>query len=83
MDEDVERLVDLAWESIGELPFDVRAVARRGSEVFFNVEHITDGCFWFRIPAVAARLSDVTVLRMMDEQIEHILDVIWEWDEEH
>lgn len=78
MDEHLERLVDLAWEAIDELPFDVRNVIQRGDAVFFKLEHVTDGFYWFRIPVVAVQLSDVTVLRMMDEQIEHILDVLWD-----
>jgi hypothetical protein len=74
----LEYLTDLTEAAIGELPFQVFDIVQVGTDFRFTLEHVADGEVGFTLPIQVIYLHDCVVQIMLDKEIEHILDCLWE-----
>ena len=78
LDVQIARLRVLTQMALGELPLTVVNVTRDEDLFLIELEHVTDGPCRLALSTCAMRMHDASILHVLNEHIEYLLDVLWE-----
>ena len=76
--DEMNRLQRLTERAIGELPFRVVEIAYQDRLFIVALEHVTDGICCFTLPSQIVDLTNSVVRLLINQEIEHILDLLWD-----
>lgn len=77
LDVQIARLRVLTQIAVGELPLTITDVSLDEGVFLIELEHVTDGTYWFALSNCVLRLNDTCLLDILDEHIEYLLDLLW------